>query len=95
MNSESNQGLRIYQSPRTAARIIDGQAVVVVIDENRLHTLNATGTRLWERCTGAAMDELVGCLMSEYGISREVAARDVGAFIQQMRDVGAVELREI
>jgi hypothetical protein len=63
--------------PQTAGRIIDGLAFVVTADDNKLHTLNAAATRLWqlaaEGCTADdAADELTAC----FEVEREVARQD-------------------
>ncbi|WP_428261167.1 PqqD family protein [Haliangium sp.] len=66
--------------PQTAGRVIDGLAFVVTADDNKLHTLNAAATRLWELaasgCTvEAAADELVRCYRVDRATAREDAAR--------------------
>jgi hypothetical protein len=49
---------RLSQCERTACRIIDGKAVVITIDENQVHVLNAVGTRVWELCDGRPLDAI-------------------------------------
>ena len=45
----------IRQAERTASRVIDGRAVVIVLDAQTLHTLNAVGTRVWELADGRSL----------------------------------------
>ena len=41
-----------HRAQRTAARVVEGRALVVVLDDQALHTLNEVGTRVWELCDG-------------------------------------------
>jgi len=58
------------RNPQTAGRVIDGLAFVVTPDDNKLHTLNAAATRLWQLAAGGctasqAADELVATYQVE------------------------------
>jgi hypothetical protein len=76
----------IYRrNPQTAGRVIDGLAFVVTPDDNKLHTLNATATRLWQLaargCTAqAAADELC----THYEVDRDTALRDAGSCLHDL-----------
>lgn len=39
--------VKYHRNPQTAGRLIDGMAFVVTPDDNKLHTLNNTATKLW------------------------------------------------
>lgn len=73
------------RNPQTAGRVIDGLAFVVTPDDNKLHTLNATATRLWQLaasgCTAeAAADELC----SRYEVDRDTALRDTESCLRDL-----------
>jgi hypothetical protein len=68
---------RYRRNPQLAARIIDGQAFVVTPDDNRLHTLNSTGTLLWSMtAAGVTADDAALALCAEFEIDEPTARRD-------------------
>lgn len=83
---------RITQAERTASRNIDGRAVVISIDHNRVHALNAVGTRVWELCDGRTLDAIVDSVVDEFEVERTRAVHDVQAFAALLVDVGAARL---
>ncbi len=72
-------------------RDVSGACIVVplgerVVDFNGLITLNETGRALWERLTtGCELDELVDTLVRDFEVARGDAARDVHAFMEDLR----------
>ena len=87
-----NRGSVVRQSERTASRVIDGKAVVVVIDHQRLHTLNPVATRIWELADGRTLEEIVKVIVSEYEVEPEEAMKDAVALVDELARLGAVEL---
>jgi len=83
---------RIVQAERTASRCIDGRAVVISIDQNRVHVLNDVGTRVWEKCDGRTLDAIVEDIVGEFEVERARAALDVRAFAELLVGVGAAHL---
>lgn len=84
----------VEQSPRTASRIIDGEAVVIVIDERKLHALNEVGTFVWSRARRRTVAEIVDEVVAEYEVDAETATRDVIAFLSELLALGAVRVVE-
>lgn len=85
----------VRQSERTASRVVEGQAVVIVIDEQKLHTLNDVGTFLWgEVGEGCAVSALVDALLESYDVERERATADVLQFVEELLALGALETQE-
>ncbi len=69
------------QNPRTAGRIIDGLAFIVTPDDNKLHTLNATGTAIWELTESPrSLDEIVAALAARFDVDGERARADAIGF---------------
>lgn len=82
----------VVPCPRIASRVIDGRAVVVVIDSRRLHTLNAVGTRVFELLDGRPLGEVAKVVHEEFDVSYEQALADVEAFAVELLDAGVVKL---
>ncbi|MBR5524784.1 MAG: PqqD family protein [Clostridia bacterium] len=74
----------------------DNHVVVPVgartVDFRCILTLNETGAFLWERmgedCTA---DQLTAALLSEYAVEPSVAAADVDAFVNALREKGLLD----
>jgi len=71
--------------PRTASRLVDDQAVVVLPEENKVQVLNAVGSRVWELADGArTVQAIVQTIYEEYDVSREQAEKEVTEFVTEM-----------
>ena len=78
------------RNPRTAARVVDGKALIVVVDQKQLHTLNSVGTRVWELCDGRDIGAIASVVASEFEVDRATALADVQQFVQQLTELGAL-----
>ncbi len=60
----------------------------------RYYRLDPVGARLWHELVerGDSFDVVVNRLVSEFAVNREVAARDLGKFVEELRDLGFVSL---
>jgi hypothetical protein len=77
-------------------------AVILDIPRNAMITLDATGAYIWERLQrGVQIDAIIVELVRDTGADEVVVAKDVGAFIDQLKskhlvstiDVGHSERR--
>ena len=82
------------RTERVAARVVDGCALIVVIDAKQLHTLNAVGTRVWELCVGRSVDAIADAVVGEFEVERETALADVTRFVTELTATGALEVEE-
>lgn len=85
-------GTKFRQSERTAARVVAGKAVVVVIDHKALHTLNIVGTRLWELADGRSAADAAEEIAKEFNVERDQALSDVIRFVTDLHGLGALVL---
>lgn len=73
--------------PRTAWRVIDGEAVIVVCDENVVKILNSVGSRVWELADGTkTVREIARVICSEYEVDVGQAEKDSVEFVQELID---------
>jgi hypothetical protein len=89
---ELEEQVTVTQSDRTASRVIGERAVVVVIDDRKLHTLNAVGTRVWELADGRSLGAIADALCDEFEVERDIALADVRRFVSDLKLAGAVKL---
>jgi hypothetical protein len=80
------------RNDRTAARVVDGKALIVILDKRQLHTLNAVGTRVWELCDGRTVGAIADVITAEFAVERARALGDVQRFVAQLQQVGALVL---
>ena len=80
------------RNERVAARVVEGKALIVVIDQKQLHTLNEVGTRVWELCDGRSRDAIAAAIVDEFEVDEQTALRDVQRFVAELRALGALEL---
>lgn len=83
------------KAQRIAARVVDGEALVMVIDRRELHRLSEVGTRVFELCDGVStMDTIVAAIVREFEVEPEVARSDIEQFLTQLSAAGALSLSE-
>jgi 2-polyprenyl-3-methyl-5-hydroxy-6-metoxy-1,4-benzoquinol methylase len=75
-----------------ASRVIDGEALVVMIHERKLHRLNSVATRVWELCDGRSIADIAAAIGAEFEVELAVAREDVREFIAELLGLGAVQL---
>ena len=80
------------RAERTAARVVDGRALVVVLDDHALHTLNEVGTRVWELCDGRNVGAIATAVAEEFEVDAPRALDDVRQFVERLLDCGALAL---
>jgi len=80
----------LRHNPRVAARIVEGHALVVVLDQRQVHRLDEVGSRIWELCDGRTLGAICDQVVSEFEVTRDEALEDMLNFIQDLRDAGAL-----
>jgi hypothetical protein len=85
--------VRPTRHARIADRVVDGKALIVVIDRKRLHTLNAVGTRVWELCDGGrSVAAIADAIAAEFEVERATALADVQRFVAELQALGAIDV---
>ena len=69
---------KISRSEGVLSRVLDGEAVLLDTEGGAYFGLNAVGTRAWELIgSGTTKGALVGALLAELEVTREVLDRDI------------------
>lgn len=69
------------------SRAVEGEVVALDMADSEYLAVNASGAPLWEALReGASHGQLVTLLRDRYGLSDEIAHRDVDAFLGQLRE---------
>jgi hypothetical protein len=80
------------RNERVAARVVEGKALIVVIDEKQLHRLNEVGTRVWELCDGRSVEAIADAVVDEFEVDKATALSDVERFVDELHKCGALVL---
>jgi hypothetical protein len=79
-------------------RSIAGESLLVALRREAvspLFALTPTAVALWQRlATWATLETLAQSLVEAFEVSTDVAIADVRVFIEQLREIGAVQIRE-
>jgi hypothetical protein len=68
---------------QVAARVVEGQAVIILADSGEVNVLNQVGTRIWEMVDGKhTVDAITATIVREFDVPLETARHDVEEFIQ-------------
>ena len=80
-------------SGRTAWRIIEGTAYLVLPEKNMLIKLNSTGTFLWKNIGSCKDTEtLARSLSKKYDVNLKTARKDTSAFIKMLSKKGLLQI---
>ncbi len=78
------------QHPDVAARVYEGEAVIVLPIKGEVLVLNGVGSRVWELADGTrSVPQIVQEIVDEYDVALDQAREDIAAFIQ------VLEVREV
>lgn len=83
-----NPETRLRRATDVAWRRIDDEVAIISMEANRIRTLNAVGTFLWERCDGATVGDLISAVCARYDVDAETARNDVAAFVSDLAGRG-------
>ena len=83
------------KDPRTASRIEEGEAVVVLLEQAEVKVLNPVGARIWELCDGSmTVRDIIDRICEEYEVDQDQACQDVTEFIHVLADKHMLTLHE-
>lgn len=74
---------------------VAGNHIVIPVgnlDFDGMITLNEVGVFIWEKLSHHTNEEeIIDSLLKEYDVAPEIAAKDVKAFIQKLRDADLID----
>jgi hypothetical protein len=83
----------VSRDERTASRVLAGEAIILTSMDSRIHSLNETGSRIWELLADEpTLGEVVARMCAEFEVSEEQARTDVLSFIGLLASKGMVSL---
>jgi hypothetical protein len=81
------------QDPRTATRVIRGEAVIITNHDQRIHVLDAVATEIWQLCSDEPVTAEVLCdrLLERYEGQPDAIRSDVETLLEQLVGMGALQ----
>ena len=74
-------------NPKIAARVVNGEALILTPHDSVLHTLNPVATRIWELMrANDSVQAVVAAIVEEYDVAPEVAAADLAELIGELKE---------
>jgi hypothetical protein len=81
------------KSPMTASRIMDGEAVIIMPQDNEVKILNEVGSRIWDVLDGSQdIDQIISVISDEFDVTRDKALQDITEFIRELYQKNMVVL---
>ena len=82
---------RLFLASDVVLQVIDGEALMLKLQDETVFTLNDTGARIAQLIdTGHPIDEVARILSREYGVPRGEVEREVKSLVQALRTKGLV-----
>ncbi|HET9408483.1 MAG TPA: PqqD family protein [Candidatus Sulfotelmatobacter sp.] len=88
--------LYVARDPRVAARILDGEMMIMSGQDSTLFSLNKTATILWQAADGATpLNEIVTSkICSEFDVPPDQALRDAEALARDLAAHGILHVSD-
>lgn len=84
----------VYPSPKTAYRVIDGEAIILTPLDGRILTLNDTGSRIWELIANkSTVRDVANTICSEFETSVEQSLDDTLSFLGKLAERSMIEIQ--
>lgn len=85
----------ISRNDNIVAGMVDGEMMMVNIENGNYHALNATGQRIWELLeTPQSVESICHLLESEYNINSETCNTQVQIFLNELTKRKAISIEE-
>lgn len=85
---------RVVQSPDTLINIIEGESVLLNLDNESYYGLDEVGTRMWELLTTSdSIQAAYEKLLDEYDVDAGTLRADLAEMITGLVEQGLMELR--
>jgi hypothetical protein len=82
---------RLFFASDVVLQVIDGEALVLKLQDETVFSLNDTGARIAQLINGGhAIDEVARILSREYGVPRDAVEPEVTRLVQVLRSKGLV-----
>ena len=90
---DGNDMKKVKRNDEAVWRIIDGEVVVLVPQEQALHALTGCGSRVWELIEGeTTISEIVQRICAEYEVEPQRVREEINEFVNNLAAVNLVDI---
>ena len=94
MNSRLTLDSVPSHSPDVVARVVRGEAILVLAEQSKVKVLNELGTRIWESVDGQqSIRQIAARLCQEYEVDPAQAEQDTLDFLTELLGRSLLEVR--
>src|SRR5437867_2091028 len=81
-------------SPNVAADVVEGEAIVIRLEDGMYFSMNAVGSHVWKLVeAGLGVEAMAGVLSKTCGVAADAAARDLRVFLDRLLELRLVQPR--
>jgi hypothetical protein len=89
MKAVINLDSLVQRNPKLIANQMDGEIVMMSIDNGEYYGLDEVGSRIWELLESQVLvSSLIDSLMVEFNVSKEECERDIVDFLSELFEKG-------
>jgi hypothetical protein len=82
----------VVRDPDMIAAEMDGDLVMMSIEQGRYYGIGGVGTRVWELLEKpASVDQLCSAVLDEYDVEEDVCRSDIQAYVERLLDMGLLQ----
>jgi hypothetical protein len=87
----------IVRSTAVAARVLDGEMMIMSARDSTLFTLNPIGTVIWQSADGKTPLETIvdEKICAEFDVDREDAMKDAEGFVKELAEHGILVVSQV
>jgi hypothetical protein len=86
-------GVTVRVPDRVLVRVVDGEAVLLNLEDEQYYGLDEVGTVMWDALTsGVTVEEAARRLVEEFDVEAKVLARDIDVLLEELARRGLVEI---
>lgn len=83
----------IVRDPDMIAAEMDGDLVMMSIEQGRYYGIGGVGTRVWELLEKpTSVDQLCAAILEEYDVDEDVCRGDIRAYVEKLLGMGLLQL---
>jgi len=86
----------VVRNPGQVSADVDGEVVVLSIDNGRYYSMDEVGSRIWALVERPiSVTALIDLLLGEFEVEREICQEEVLAFLRELHADGLVQISDV
>jgi hypothetical protein len=87
-----DEGASFQPHPNVAADIVEGEAILIRLEDGIYFSMNPMGTRIWRLVEArSSVERMASLIAASCSVAKDVAARDLRTFLRRLVDLRLVQ----